>query len=471
MTSPAPEQQAVYQAQPGPQALLLCCPINDILYGGARGGGKTYAMIGDWLSHAGRYGKDARGLWLRRSMPELRDVLRKMLPLFAQLGATYKAVEHEFTFPNGSTLTLAYLESDADATRYQGWEQTWLGVDDAGTWPDPGPIDLIQGSMRSPKGVPIRLVMTCNPGGEGHEWLKSRYVHPGPAYVPHTDADGNVRVYIPAKLEDNQILMKADPNYVQQIKKACAGRPWLYEAWRNGDWDAEAAGGMVEPPWLDHTWDVLPERRGARLVISVDPAEDIAKKNDDTGIVIGLHKEYYTYLLYVERVKLLLEPLKDKLEALAKAFSPDLVLVEKKSVGGAIVQNLKCRPGWKWSALARDPGQLSKAERLWEQVPNLMGGRVLLPSAKAMGSLPLRSDWYAFRKEVIAFTGDPRKKEKDNQVDALSQILREFFGTTSGEATWQAIADKRNAAAANRTLAQDPRYAYALRAGLPVPGR
>ena len=228
---------------------------------------------------------------------------------------------------------------------------------------------------------------------------------------------------------------------------------------------------MVEPPWLDHTWDVLPERRGARLVISVDPAEDIAKKNDDTGIVIGLHKEYYTYLLYVERVKLLLEPLKDKLEALAKAFSPDLVLVEKKSVGGAIVQNLKCRPGWKWSALARDPGQLSKAERLWEQVPNLMGGRVLLPSAKAMGSLPLRSDWYAFRKEVIAFTGDPRKKEKDNQVDALSQILREFFGTTSGEATWQAIADKRNAAAANRTLAQDPRYAYALRAGLPVPGR
>ena len=464
MTAPT----VIYRAQPGPQTALLQCPVNDILYGGARAGGKTFAMIGDWLAHAGKYGKNARGLWLRRSMPELRDVLRKMLPLFANLGATYKSQEHEFTFPSGATLILAFLESDADATKYQGWELTWLGVDDAGTWPDPAPLDLIAGSMRSTNGVPIRQVLTCNPGGEGHEWLKSRYISPAPPYTPHVDSDGNERVYIPAKMEDN--LLIDTETYEQQLKKACAGRPWLYEAWRNGDWDAEAAGGMVDPAWLDNTWDALPERRGSRVVFSIDPAEDIGRGNDETGIVGAQHKDYAANMLFAEGGKWLLEPLEKHLEDIAIAFNPDLFIIEKKSVGGPLVQNLQRRKGWRWPVIARDPGKLSKAERLWEQIPHLQGGRILLPSTKALATLPLRSDWYAFRRELVGFTGDPRKNEKDNRVDAFSQLSRELFGAGAGEAVWQAIADKRHAAAAQRPVAVDPRHAYALRAGLPLPG-
>lgn len=469
MPNPRPDTRTiVYQAQPGPQQALLECPIADILYGGARGGGKTYAMIGDWLAQAGEHGEFARGMWLRRSMPELRDVMKKMLPIFSRLGATYKVQEHEWTFPNGATLTLAYLESDGDATRYQGWELTWLGIDDAGTWPDPAPLDLIAGSMRSPHGVPIRQVMSCNPGGEGHEWLKSRYILPAPPYTPHTDVDGNTRIYIPAKLEDNQILMQSDPGYAQQILKACAGRPWLYEAWRNGDWDAEAGGGMVEPPWLDNTWDELEPRRGARMVISVDPAEDIGRANDTTGILAGLHAGHRLQLTHAEEGKWLLDALEKRLIEIATALKPDLVVVEKKSVGGPLVQNLQRNPNWRWSILAKDPGKLSKAERMWEQVPPLRTGRVLLPSSRGQSQLMLRSDWHSFRREMVTFTGDPRKREKDNRVDAFSQLSRECFGSTGGEDVWQAIADKNRT---QKPVAVDPRNAYAMRAGLPQGSR
>ena len=423
------DRQIVYQAQPGPQQALLECPIADILYGGARGGGKTYAMIGDWLSQAGEHGANAKGLWLRRSMPELRDVMKKMRPMFERLGAVYKEQSHEWTFTNGAVLTLAYLESDADATRYQGWELTWLGVDDAGTWPTSEPIDLIAGSMRSPHGVPIRQVMSCNPGGDGHVWLKVRYIDPAPPYVPHTDIDGNTRVFIPAKLEDNQILMQADPGYAQQILKACAGKPWLYEAWRNGSWDIDASGGKIDPAWLSHFYDELAARKGNQLVVSVDPAEDVGKDNDTTGILAGLKIGYECQLRMAEEVKLLIDGLEKRLIEICEVLNPDLVIVEKKSVGGVLVQNLKRNHRWRWPIIARDPGQMSKAERMWAQTKHLEGGRVLVPSAKAQAAIPIKSDWADFKRECVMFTGNPKKKkEKDNRVDALSQLLKHMFG-------------------------------------------
>lgn len=426
MQTPDPSR-VVYQAQPGPQMALLECPIADILYGGARGGGKTYAMLGDWLSQAGEYGEHAKGMWLRRSMPELRDVMKKMRPLFEQLGATYKEQSHEWTFSNGAVLTLAYLESDADATRYQGWELTWLGIDDAGTWPSSDPIDLIAGSMRSPHGVPIRQVMSCNPGGDGHVWLKTRYIDPAPPYTPHTDTDGNTRIFIPAKLEDNQILMKADPGYAQQILKACAGKPWLYEAWRNGEWDVDAAGGKIDPAWLEHLYDDLAPRKNNQLVVSVDPAEDIGKDNDTTAILAGLKCGYDAQLRFVEEGKWTLDPLEKRLIAVCTALEPDMVVVEKKSVGGSLVQNLRRNPLWRWPIVAKDPGQMSKAERMWAQNKHLEGGRVLLPSQRAQSQIPLKSDWISFKRECVTFTGNPKKKEKDNRVDAFSQFLREVF--------------------------------------------
>lgn len=426
MASSAPP--VIWKPHAGPQSWLLQCPFPDILVGGARGGGKTHGMCGHWLKHAEKYGKNAQGIWFRRSLPEIEGAQKTMRELFTAVGAEYDVQPRIWRFPNGAVLKLRYLESDADAYRYVGHEFSVEYFDDVGTWQRPDPIDLLRGCLRSSAGVPCGTVASANPCGPGHEWIKARYLTPARPMTPHV-ADGITRIYIPSTLKDNPSLyadQTAREQYLAQLR--LAGPAHIVAAWIDGDWDVEPGGAMVDPAWLEHTYDELPARRGNRLIISVDPAEDIGVNNDETGIVGGLVAGYNAHLMLTEGVKLLLDPLERRLEEIGRALNPDLFVVEKKSVGGPLVQNLKRRPGWRWPVIARDPGRLSKAERMWAQVPHLQGGRVLVPSARMMNGLPLQSNISAFKREVTRFTGNKKMNEKDNQVDALSQFLAEAFG-------------------------------------------
>lgn len=419
----AKKPSVAWQPNPGPQTWLVTCPVPDILCGGARGGGKTFGMLGCWLQHQAVYGKDAKGVWFRRSIPEIEGAQAEMLKVFPMVGASYAAQQRTWTFPSGGTLKLRYLESDTDAYRYQGHEYTLLLYDDVGTWPSPVPIDFLRGTLRSAAGVPCRMISSANPAGPGHEWLKARYLTPSKPLTPFLYEEKGKppiqRVYIPSTIRDNPYLApdtEAGRQYLTQLHYA--GPDHIVAAWLEGDWDIEPGGAMLEPAWLDKTYDELPSRRGARVVLSVDPAEDVGANNDETGIVIGLHHGHYAYLLHADAVKLLLQPLEERIETLCKEFQPDLVLIEKKSVGGALAQNLRRRPGWRWAVQAVDPGRMSKAERLWEQAPWFQGGRVLVPKS---------APWlYDYRRELLRFTGNKRLNERDNRVDATSQLLRFF---------------------------------------------
>ena len=247
-----PEQQLAWKPQPGPQTALLACPVDDLFYGGARGGGKTDGLLGDWAAHAGRYGSDARGVLFRRTYPELEEVERRAVEIYPLLGARYNQVKHTWLFLNGATLRLRYLRRDKDADNYQGHQYTWMGFDDAGNWPSPIPIDRLWACLRSPHGVPCVRRVTGNPGGVGHNWLKMRYIDPAPPFTPHSyypQADRLetiTAVFIPARLEDNPALVENDPKYEGRL--AAAGGPQLYKAWRWGVWDI-VAGGMFDDLW------------------------------------------------------------------------------------------------------------------------------------------------------------------------------------------------------------------------------
>lgn len=415
-----------WRPNPGPQTWLVTCPVADILCGGARGGGKTFGMLGCWLQHQATYGKDAKGVWFRRSIPEIEGAQAEMLKIFPLVGAQYQAQGRTWVFPSGATLKLRYLESDQDANRYQGHEYTLLLYDDVGTWPSPVPIDFLRGTLRSAAGVPCRMISSANPAGPGHEWLKARYLTPSRPLSPFWSDEGGgkppiQRVYIPSTIKDNPYLApdtEAGKQYLTQLHHA--GPAHIVAAWIDGDWDLEPGGAMLEPAWLENTFDVLPERGKARLVISIDPAEDVGANNDETGIVVGLHHGHFVYLLHAEAVKLLLAPLEERIEQLCREFMPDLILVEKKSVGGPLVQNLRRRPGWRWATQALDPGRSSKAERMWAQAPWFQGGRVLVPKS---------APWlYDYRRELLRFTGNRKLNERDNRVDATSQLLR-YFGS------------------------------------------
>lgn len=242
----------VWSPQPGPQEAAITSPIAELFYGGARGGGKTDFLLGDFAAHAGRYGSNAKGILFRRTLPEFREIEKRSYEIYTPLGAEYMKHEREWRFPNGATLVLRYLYDEADAGGYQGHSYTWVGVDEAGNYANPKAIDMMRATLRSPHGVPTYLRLTGNPGGIGHLWLKSRYIDPAPPFTPHSykpqpEEAPNMEVtavFIPARLEDNQILVHNDPGYEERL--AASGGPALYRAWRFGDWNAVIGAAFSE---------------------------------------------------------------------------------------------------------------------------------------------------------------------------------------------------------------------------------
>ena len=231
--------------QPGPQAFLVSCPCDDILYGGARGGGKSYGILLDWAAHESRWKGLAKGILFRRTYPELEDMQSKALEIYPFIGGKYYAVSRTWVFPSGATLKMRYLDRDTDASNYQGHEYNWMAFDEAGNWPSPAPLDMLRACLRSASGVKHRLVHSCNPGGIGHNWVKGRYINPSPPMMPFK-VDGFVRVFIPAKVTDNLRLMRNDPGYMDRLRQS--GPDWLVRAWLEGDWDI-VAGGAFDDVW------------------------------------------------------------------------------------------------------------------------------------------------------------------------------------------------------------------------------
>lgn len=157
----------IWSPQPGPQTHLLTCPVADVFWGGGRGAGKSDALIGDWLSHMTRYGQHTRGLFFRKSFPELQDVWARMTELYPATGAESNKSEWTWTWPNGAQLQLRYLENDDDAARYMGRNATFQAYDEAGNWPTPSPIDKLYATLRSAHGIKCVRRLTGNPGGPG----------------------------------------------------------------------------------------------------------------------------------------------------------------------------------------------------------------------------------------------------------------------------------------------------------------
>lgn len=246
-TAAAQLTQVLWQPQEGPQTALLACPIFEVFYGGARGGGKTESSIGDWLQHSSLYGENAIGIFFRRKLVQLAEVIARTKQLFPKLGAKYNEQQKTWTMANGARLKFAYLEKDSDAEEYQGHNYTRIYIEELTNFPSPSPVDRLRATLRSGTGVPVGMRLTGNPGGPGHNWVKKRYIDPDPrGYRVITEStelelDGQKiivsldRVFIPSKIGDNQLLIRNDPTYVLRLKQS--GSEALVKAWLEGNWD------------------------------------------------------------------------------------------------------------------------------------------------------------------------------------------------------------------------------------------
>lgn len=248
----------IWQPQPGPQTALLQCPVFEIFYGGARGGGKTESSIGDWLQHSAMYGENAIGIFFRRKLVQLAEVIARTKQLFPKLGAKYNEQQKTWTMANGARLKFAYLERDSDAEEYQGHSYTRVYIEELTNFPSPSPVDKLRATLRSGAGVPCGMRFTGNPGGAGHNWVKRRYIDPDPRGFriitegTEVEIDGVKRVveldrvFIPSKIGDNVLLMRNDPTYILRLRQS--GSEALVRAWLEGDWS------IIDGAFFDE-WD------------------------------------------------------------------------------------------------------------------------------------------------------------------------------------------------------------------------
>lgn len=233
MGDTAQTQLIAWAPQKGPQTALITCPVFEAFFGGARGGGKTDGMLGEWAIHADRYGSDAIGLMVRRTRIQLTETFERAKVLFKPLGATFTEHPMRVQMPGGGRLNFAYLEKDKDAEGYQGHSYTRVYVEEIGNFPSPAPILKLFATLRSGAGVPCRFRATGNPGGPGHQWVRARYIDPAPQgyEVIRDEETGMERVYIPSRVHDNRYVGDA---YINQLRSS--GSPELVRAWLEGDW-------------------------------------------------------------------------------------------------------------------------------------------------------------------------------------------------------------------------------------------
>src|SRR5438552_2745884 len=127
---PAARARIVWRPQRGPQHAFIKCPVFEVVYGGARGGGKTDAALGEWALHAKRYGEHAKGLFVRRTRVALEPTIERAKQVFVPLGATWQEQKSRFVWPSGAILYFRYLDRDADADNYQGHDYTRVYVEE-----------------------------------------------------------------------------------------------------------------------------------------------------------------------------------------------------------------------------------------------------------------------------------------------------------------------------------------------------
>jgi len=258
------DSEVVFQANPGPQEEFLSAGERDVLYGGAAGGGKSFALLADPLRYC--HNPNHRGLLLRRTLDELTELIDKSRQLYTKAfpGAKFRESKSTWHFPSGATIWFTYLDRDKDVTRFQGQAFNWIGIDEITQYPTPYVWDYLRSRLRAtdPE-LQSSLYMRCtaNPGGVGGWWVKKMYIDSRtenvafPAYdidtmKPFTWPNGHekagqplfYRKFVPARLTDNPHLM-ADGQYEAMLRSLPeVERKRLLE----GDWDVAEGAAFPE---------------------------------------------------------------------------------------------------------------------------------------------------------------------------------------------------------------------------------
>ncbi len=263
----------LWAPQAGPQTEVMLSDEFEIFFGGAKGGGKSYCIIG-WLLK-GNPGvpadianpvdisyincPDYRALVVRKNLEDLNSWISEAYKIYLRLGANYTQKPNEFTFPSGAKIIMGHLDDDRAAEKYFGNVVHRAAVDELTFIDNVDNYMKLYSCVRSNiQGVKAQMLLTGNPGGPGTSWVMERFVEPidqnGDVIPPNTiisDKEWNpftkkveemTRIFIPASLKDNPKMIESDPLYYNRL----AGLPEAQrKAYLEGDW--HALGGVFFP--------------------------------------------------------------------------------------------------------------------------------------------------------------------------------------------------------------------------------
>lgn len=230
--------------------MFLSAKSKHIGFGGARGGGKSWAVRTKAVLMAIRYA-GIRILICRRTYPELVNnhirILRQMLRGIAKYNDKEKALH----FINGSGIYFTYCAKDVDLDRMQGVEYDVIFLDEATQFSE-FQMKSIVACLRGVNEYPKRIYYTCNPGGQGHQYIKRIFID----RKYEIGEDPEDYLFIQSKVTDNKILLESQPDYVRQLESL---PPKLRKAWLDGDWnvfEGQFFEDFVDRPeqYAERTW-------------------------------------------------------------------------------------------------------------------------------------------------------------------------------------------------------------------------
>lgn len=231
------------------QEKALASSAYEILYGGARGGGKSEAGIFGLLYDVGN--PLFRGLVIRQNYTDLMDWYDRAAAVYCASPFNAKPRGKEwFEFPSGAKIRLGHLKDEKAYTKYQGHEYHKILIEELTQIPTEELYLKLLASCRSTvDGLSPQIFCTANPGEIGHAWVKRRFVDPA---LPSTEfrdpISGRTRIFIPSTVDDNPALLEKDPDYVRFLDSL---PPDLKAWWRHGSWEQQRVKGSVFGDDLD----------------------------------------------------------------------------------------------------------------------------------------------------------------------------------------------------------------------------
>lgn len=333
--------------QPGPQEKFLNSDADIVIFGGARGGGKSYALLMDamryCINNRSRHRetgevidrpavKNFNALLLRKSYQQIYKaggLYSASQKIYPHLGAHFTQTTNRWTFPSGGTVDFGHMEHEQDKDKYLGLEIPWIGFDEVNQFSE-SQFWFMTSSNRSTLGIPSRIRATCNP--DSSSWVRDFiewWIDIDTGW-PIPERDGVIRwfvrlnnemywgstkdelwesvkdwfdgdrtnfmpssaTFIKSLLEDNRVLEESDPGYRAKLlqmpevdRQRFLEGNWLVSPTEGSEWEKY-------PEYFDrHIWtDYWPDKF-ISSVIFIDPSKGKTDRSDFSAIVfVGLHQ-------------------------------------------------------------------------------------------------------------------------------------------------------------------------------------